>query len=416
MKTLLFFVMSFFIPFTLAIEDGDSSRKRPSENNQGHNPKKPRKTEIEKLGTKPLQRRLFGGNFGQKPQPPEEGKKESPGNIKSKIANLSLNEGGIVLLPKTGIVLPREIWGQIFSFLPANDYGNVLLSCKGMQSCFYAFLSSSHYQGLQNNANKLFDTITPSQTNLSLIKSNLYKFPEKLWEANHLTTLDLSNNYLDWFPSTIGKLEHLKILNLSHNQIPHIPLSIGNLVKLEVLNLSNNLIEKTPLELGNLVSLLSLNLSNNNLKKIDLISDPERMKKWIEKNNIKKIIKEENLLSYIDLSNKAIIDNGPAIPLFNQVSPNKEKFVFENSCRITSIDLSNNPNLIHVSRWLFQNVVHGSLKTKDTLTTIVGGKNLILTASEADKDFITFDELENLKKNIGQGKGKSCFFFRPPLF
>jgi Leucine rich repeat/Transglutaminase-like superfamily len=119
---------------------------------------------------------------------------------------------------------------------------------------------------LRNNMRKIPETIWNNDS-LKLLRldwNNLEVIPEQIWNLSNLEKLDLSENYLSTL-SNIHKLQKLSSLRIANNQFTEIPEQVFALSNLKLLNVSENQISKLPKEIDSLKNLESLILWDNEL-------------------------------------------------------------------------------------------------------------------------------------------------------
>ncbi|MEM7800013.1 MAG: hypothetical protein AAF633_12545 [Chloroflexota bacterium] len=94
---------------------------------------------------------------------------------------------------------------------------------------------------------------------------NLDFFPERVWDADHISHLSMRRNLLKKLPVELTYLTRLTQLSLADNQIDAIPPEINRLHTLTHLNLKNNSLTELPVELLDLTNLKMLRLEGNPL-------------------------------------------------------------------------------------------------------------------------------------------------------
>jgi len=187
----------------------------------------------------------------------------------------------------------------------------------------------------------------PPIISLSIIYSQIYKFPivltslENLRELNmgynklkkippeisrlmNLTKLQLNNNKLTELPPEIGSLNKLLELDIFNNKLTSIPSEIGNLTRLETLSVQCNALTIIPNELNQLEHLRLANFSQNKIEEVpeDLSALTNLQKLLLSNNKIKKI--PESLLDLTGILELNFFDN----PIEVKLNKMKDALIF----------------------------------------------------------------------------------------
>ena len=102
-------------------------------------------------------------------------------------------------------------------------------------------------------------------TDLYLVRLNLDRLPDNLWQLANLQKLSLNINRLTELPESLGQLVHLKELVVGPNRLKTLPDSLTRLTNLVKLSVHENRISALPEGMGQLVNLNWLNVSRNRL-------------------------------------------------------------------------------------------------------------------------------------------------------
>ncbi|XP_068632359.1 leucine-rich repeat-containing protein 40-like [Battus philenor] len=126
---------------------------------------------------------------------------------------------------------------------------------------------------------------------LKLHDNALINLPPEFGELKNLANLSLDRNKLTELPKEFYKLTELRWFSMSHNELKKIEPDFGDLVMLTFLDLSHNKLKELPPGMGYLVRLVDLNLSNNELTELppDIVNLRELRKMNISKNHLKKL-------------------------------------------------------------------------------------------------------------------------------
>lgn len=145
--------------------------------------------------------------------------------------------------------------------------------------------------------------------------------------------LDLSGLQLPIFPTPILQLaEHIHTLNLSDNQLKELPPEIENLTELECLVLRNNQLTELPVEIGNLSKLQSLSATHNLLRSL-----PKEIRNLQE---LKLLILFHNALQSIP-EEICCLKNLESLHLNNNPNLSSLTLFFLNLPNLTELDLDN---------------------------------------------------------------------------
>nr|WP_081983983.1 COR domain-containing protein [Massilia sp. JS1662] len=129
---------------------------------------------------------------------------------------------------------------------------------------------------LFEESGKLYKHIeNPDKQALSLIQ---------ICKIKNSTTLDLSNLGLVKFPEEIFQLNHISDLNLNYNQIREIPADIKLLTKLKRLRITANSLISLPHEIQSLHQLVRLDLAGNSIKEFGTLFRNLKKLQWLDLN------------------------------------------------------------------------------------------------------------------------------------